>query len=145
LRCIRISFRIFLNGINIMGKRVLVILTLLMFAGVSSPANAAQPNKTKAEKAPIVKEDPGPWLLAGREGECVPTSILAKKGPEYNDIQSPFQLGERLRAAGHKVDIKEFKAGTRPSVEVRAPSAELYVMFVKKEFCDKPVPPPEKK
>jgi len=53
-------------------------------------------------------------------------------------------LVERLRAAGHKADIKEFKAGTRPSVEVRAPSAGLYVMFVKKEFCDKLPPPPTK-
>ncbi|HEY3166800.1 MAG TPA: hypothetical protein VGK57_06195 [Candidatus Binatia bacterium] len=131
--------------INIMGKPLSVILTLLMSAGVPFFADAAQPDKTKAQKAPPVKEDPGPWLLAGREGECVPTSILAKKGPEYNDIQSPFQLVEKLRAAGHKADIKEFKAGTRPAVEVRAPSAELYVMFVKKEFCDKPAPSPDKK
>ncbi|HEY2918650.1 MAG TPA: hypothetical protein VGK77_06615 [Candidatus Binatia bacterium] len=128
-----------------MGKPLSVILTLLMSAGVPFFADAAQPDKTKAQKAPPVKEDPGPWLLAGREGECVPTSILAKKGPEYNDIQSPFQLVEKLRAAGHKADIKEFKAGTRPAVEVRAPSAELYVMFVKKEFCDKPAPSPDKK
>jgi hypothetical protein len=113
-----------------------VVLTLLMFAGVAFFADAAQPNKTKAQKAP--PEDPGPWLLAGREGECAPLSILSKKGPEYNDIQSPVQLVEKLRAAGHKAEIKEFKAGTRPAVEVRAPSAELYVMFVKKEFCDKP-------
>jgi hypothetical protein len=122
-----------------------VVSTLLIFAGVAFFADAAQPNKTKAQKAPPVKEDPGPWLLAGREGECAPLSILSKKGPEYNDIQSPVQLVEKLRAAGHKAEIKEFKAGTRPAVEVRAPSAELYVMFVKKEFCDKPAPSPEKK
>jgi hypothetical protein len=115
-----------------------VVSTLLMFAGGAFFADAAQPNKTKAQKAPPVKEDPGPWLLAGREGECAPLSILSKKGPEYSDIQSPNQLVEKLRAAGHKAEIKEFKAGTRPAVEVRAPSAELYVMFVKKEFCDKP-------
>jgi len=120
-----------------MGKILPVVLTLLMFAGVPFCADAAQP-ETKAPKAPAVKEDPGPWLLAGREGECVPLSILAKKGPEYSDIQSPTQLVEKLRAAGHKAEIKEFKAGARPAVEVRAPSAELYVMFVKKEFCDKP-------
>jgi hypothetical protein len=125
-----------------MGKILLVVLTLLMFAVF---ADAAQPDKTKAQKAPPVKEDPGPWLLAGREGECAPLSILSKKGPEYNDIQSPIQLVEKLHAAGHKAEIKEFKAGTRPAVEVRAPSAELYVMFVKKEFCDKPAPSPDKK
>lgn len=122
------------------------LLLIFLFAGV--PAffvNAAQPGKTKVQKAPPVKEDPGPWLLAGREGECAPISILSKKGPEYSDVQSPYQLVDKLRAAGHKADIKEFKAGTRPSVEVRAPSAGLYVMFVKKEFCDKPPPPAEKK
>ena len=124
--------------INVDGQNILMMLTLLMLAGVPLIADAAQPDKTKAQKAPPVKEDPGPWLLAGREGECVPLSILSKKGPEYSDIQSPNQLVEKLRAAGHKAEIKEFKAGARPAVEVRAPSAELYVMFVKKEFCDKP-------
>jgi hypothetical protein len=121
-----------------MGKILPMVVTLLMFGGIPFFADAAQPDKTKAQKAPPVKEDPGPWLLAGREGECVPLSILSKKGPEYSGIQSPNQLVEKLRAAGHKAEIKEFKAGTRPAVEVRAPSAELYVMFVKKEFCDKP-------
>jgi len=128
-----------------MGKKLSALLTLLVLAGVPFSTDAAQVDKTKAQKAPPVKEDPGPWLLAGREGQCAPISILAKKGPEYSDIQSPYQLVEKLRAAGHKADVKEFKAGTRPSVEVRAPSAELYVMFMKKEFCDKPLPPPEKK
>jgi len=131
--------------INSMGKKLPCILTLLMLAGVSFLADAEQLDKTKAQKAAPVKEAPGPWLLAGREGECAPTSILAKKGPEYNDIQSPYQLVDRLRAAGHKADVKEFKAGTRPSVEVRAPSSGLFVMFVKKEFCDKPAPPCGKK
>jgi hypothetical protein len=121
-----------------MGKRLVLILTLMTFAGIPLSGDAAQPDKPKTQKAPSVKEDPGPWLLAGREGECAPLSILSKKGPEYSDIQSPNQLVEKLRAAGHKAEIKEFKAGTRPAVEVRAPSAELYVMFVKKEFCDKP-------
>ena len=122
------------------------ILFVLALASIPADAAAAQPSKTKAQKAPAaVKEDPGPWLLAGRDGECAPTSILAKKGPEYSDIHSPYQLVEKLRAAGHQAEIKEFKAGTRPSVEVRAPSVGLYVMFVKKELCDKPAPPPEKK
>jgi hypothetical protein len=84
-------------------------------------------------------------MLAGREGECAPLSILSKKGPEYSDIQSPYQLAEKLRAAGHKAEVKEFNAGTRPAVEVRAPSEGLYVMFVKKELCDKSPPPAENK
>jgi hypothetical protein len=123
------------------------ILSLLVLAGSLICADAAQPGKSNTAKAPppVVKEDSGLWFLAGREGECAPTSILAKKGPEYSDIQSPGQLVEKLQAAGHKAELKEFKAGTRPAVEVRAPSAGLAVMFVKKEFCEKIAPGTEKK
>ena len=94
---------------------------MLMLTGTPVFLEAAQAGRAKAQKAPSAKEDPGPWLLAGREGECVPLSILSKKGPEYSDIQSPHQLAEKLRAAGHDAEIKEFNAGTRPAVEVRAP------------------------
>jgi hypothetical protein len=121
----------------------LVILFLLAGGTSFTEAEAAQSNKTKTP--PAVKEDPGSWFLAGREGECVPTSILGRKGPEYNDIQSPQQLVDKLQAAGHKTEMKEYKAGTRPAVEVRAPSAGFAVMFVRKEFCDKIAPGPEKK
>jgi hypothetical protein len=128
---------------NSIGKR-LVKLWLIFLVGVPVYfVEAAQTDRSKVGEAPPNAEDPGPWLLAGREGECMPLSILGKKGPEYGEIQSPYQLADKLRAAGHKTDVKEFKAGTRPSVEVRAPSAGLYVMFVKKEFCDKPAPVPE--
>lgn len=41
--------------------------------------------------------------------------------------------------------MKEFKAGTRPAVEVRAPSEGIAIMFIKKEFCDKVPPGAEKK
>jgi hypothetical protein len=118
-----------------------------MLIGTPVFIEAAQGGRTKAQKAPSAKEGPGPWLLAGREGECVPLAILSKKGPEYSDIQSPHQLAEKLRAAGHDAEIaeiKEFNAGTRPAVEVRAPSAGLDVMFIKKDLCDKPPPPAEK-
>jgi hypothetical protein len=60
---------------------------------------------------------------------------LAKKGPEFQDIKSPYQLMEKMRAAGHKAEIKEHKAGTRPAVEVRVPSRNLYVMFGKSSTC----------
>jgi hypothetical protein len=40
-----------------------------------------------------------------------------------------------MRGAGHKAEIKEHKAGTRPAVEVRVPSRDLYVMFVKSSTC----------
>ena len=77
----------------------------------------------------------GEWLLAGQEGKCIPLSALTKKGPEFQDIQSPYQLVEKMRAAGHKAEIKEHKAGSRPAVEVRVPSRDLYVMFVKSSAC----------
>jgi hypothetical protein len=75
------------------------------------------------------------WLLAGQEGKCIPLSALAKKGPEFQDIKSPYQLVEKMRASGHKAEIKEHKAGSRPAVEVRVPSRDLYVMFVKSSAC----------
>jgi hypothetical protein len=77
----------------------------------------------------------GEWLLAGREGKCVPLSALTKRSPEFQGIKSPDQLVEKMRAAGHKVEIKEHKAGSRPAVEVRIPSRDLYVMFVKSSDC----------
>ena len=120
------------------------LIIMLMLTGTPVFLEAAQAGRSKAQKAPSAKEDPGPWLLAGREGECVPLAILSKKRPEYSDIQSPHQLAEKLRAAGHDAEIKEFNAGTRPAVEVRAPSAGLDVMFIKKDLCDKPPPPAEK-
>ena len=124
-------------------QNVFGLIIMLMLIGAPVFIEAAQGGRTKAQKAPSAKEDPGPWLLAGREGECVPLSILSKKGPQYSDIQSPHQLAEKLRAAGHDAQIKEFNAGTRPAVEVRAPSAGLDVMFIKKDLCDKPPPPAE--
>jgi hypothetical protein len=119
------------------------LVIMLSLIGTPEFIEAAQAGRSKAQKA-ATKEDPGPWLLAGREGECVPLSILSKKGPEYGDIQSPHQLAEKLRAAGYDTEIREFNAGTRPAVEVRAPSAGLDVMFIKKDLCDKPPPSAEK-
>ncbi|HEY1231906.1 MAG TPA: hypothetical protein VGH22_00855 [Candidatus Binatia bacterium] len=121
------------------------LVIMLIFAGAPALLAAGEAGRSKAQKPPPAKEDPGPWLLAGREGECVPLAILGRKGPEYGDIQTPHQLAEKLRAAGHEAEIREFNAGTRPAVEVRAPSAGLDVMFVKKELCDKAPPPAEKK
>lgn len=120
------------------------LLMISLVVGSLSFAEAAQPEKGKASKPPAAKEDPGPWFLAAREGECAPPSILGIKGPEYSDIQTPQQLVEKLQAAGHKAELKEFKASTRPAVEVRSPSAGLAVMFVKKELCDKITPEKKK-
>ena len=50
LHCIRISFKFFAISvmINSMGKKLPCILTLLMLAGVSFLADAAQLDETKA-------------------------------------------------------------------------------------------------
>ncbi len=77
------------------------------------------------------------WFLVGREGECMPLSGLAKRGADLRDVHSPYDLAEKMRAAGHKAEIKEYKAVSRPAVEVRAPSRNLDVMFVRAEYCKK--------
>ena len=50
---------------------------------------------------------------------------------------SPYQLAEKMRATGHKAEIKEYKAASRPAVEVRVPDLQLYVMFMKADVCNK--------
>ncbi len=140
-----------------------LIKTLLSFAFAAlfaaptllTAAPAPQPNKKAATKEPAAKaapakatpiDDSGNWMLAGREGECAPVSILEKKGEQLKGVKSPLQLSEKLKAMGHPAEVKEFKAGIRPAVEVRALSAGIHVMFVKQENCDKkPAPAVEKK
>ena len=122
------------------------LLILFLLAASLSLAEAAQPSKGENTKTPpVAKDDPGLWFLAGREGGCAATSILGRKGPEYSDIQNPQQLAEKLQAAGHKAEVKEFQTGARSAVEVRAPSAGLAVLFVRKEFCDQIGAGPESK
>jgi len=107
----------------------------------------AQPAKAPAAKAPSPAapvDNNATWFLAGREGECTPLSLLESKVVEFKGIKSPFQLSDKLKAMGHKPEIKEFKAGIRPAVEVRAPTAGIHVMFIKQENCDKK-PAAEKK
>jgi hypothetical protein len=79
--------------------------------------------------------EPDKWFLLGREGQCAPLSLLTKKSPEFQGIESPAQLAEKMRAAGHKAQIKEYKATSRPSVEVRVPEKNIYLMFVKGDVC----------
>ncbi len=121
-------------------------MILFLLAASLSLAEASQSSKRETSKTPPVpKEDSGLWFLAGREGGCAATSILGRKGPEYSDIQNPQQLAEKLQSAGHNAEMKEFKAGARSAVEVRAPSAGLAVLFVRKEFCDQIGAGPEPK
>jgi len=107
---------------------------LLAVVCLPLPARAAQPANTKA---PPAKEGAPTWLLAGREGECAPLSLLEKKGAEFRGVESPDQLAKKMRAAGHKAEIKEHNLASRPATEVRVPERGLYVMFVKAELCAK--------
>jgi len=100
-------------------------------------AGAAQSDKTKAAKSSAPKDEPVAWMLAGREGACAPLSLLEKKGSEFRGIESPDQLAKKMRAAGHKVELKEHNLSSRPAVEVRVPDRGLYIMFVKANLCDK--------
>ncbi|HEY7167917.1 MAG TPA: hypothetical protein VIB79_25395 [Candidatus Binatia bacterium] len=81
---------------------------------------------------------PSDWVLVGKDGECLPVSILQKKGPEFRGVEDPYRLAEKMRSAGHKAEIKEHTAGSRPAVEVRVPDMQLYVMFMKADVCRKP-------
>jgi len=89
---------------------------------------------------PLSSVDAADWFLVGKEGECAPLSILEKKGPEFHGLESPYQLAEKMRAAGYKAEIKEHKAASRPSVEVRVPDRQLYLMFMKADLCHKNEP-----
>ena len=127
-------------------------LGLAVWAGIlfsSAGLFAAQSAKSPALNGQASKAAPDDknvtWKLAGREGDCAPLDILSKKGPAYSDIKSPKDLVEKLRANGHQAEIKEYKAGIRPAVEVRAPSAGIHVMFVRQDYCDKKPPVVEKK
>jgi len=117
--------------------------TFSLAATGPKPAKIAATKETPAKATPL--DDSGTWMLAGREGECAPVSILEKKGEQLKGVKSPLQLSAKLKAMGHAAEVKEFKAGIRPAVEVRAPSAGIHVMFVKQENCDKKPAPAEKK
>jgi hypothetical protein len=91
----------------------------------------------QAPKSSAAGERAAGWLLAGREGDCAPLSLLEKKGDEFRGIESPEQLAQKMRAAGYKVEVREHNIASRPATEVRVPERGLYVMFVRAELCAK--------
>ena len=98
-------------------------------------------------KAKDVKRDGGKLKYRGHEfdgfnkpkkapaGSKHKKMVLAKKGDDLKDVQSPHQLVEKMRALGQKAELKEHNAGTRQAVEVQVPSRNLHVMFVKAAQC----------
>ena len=75
------------------------------------------------------------WYLMGRHGECAPLSSLARKGPEFHGLQTPYQLVDKMRAAGHQVEVKEHTSPNGPMVEVRVAAKDIAVMVVTAETC----------
>ena len=117
-------------------------MAVALFA-IPEMTHGAQPAKAPATKTPSAAapvDDNATWFLAGRDGECAPLSVLQNKVVEFKEVKSPFQLSDKLKAMGHKTELKEFKAGIRPALEVRAPTAGIHVMFIKQTDCDKTSP-----
>jgi hypothetical protein len=127
------------NAKNV-GLAMTVVLVLFCPRLYGAQPNKLSGTKDASSKAAATDDKNVTWKLAGREGDCAPLSILAKRGAAYGDIKSPKELVDKLKVNGHQAEMKEFKAGIRPAVEVRAPSAGIHVMFVRQEHCDKKPP-----
>lgn len=125
------------NGLRSGGWGVALLLALLATPIVSHAAQSTKVPTAKAAAPATLVDDNATWFLAGRDGECAPLSMLQNKVVEFKEVKSPFQLNDKLKAMGHKPEIKEFKAGIRPAIEVRAPTAGIHVMFIKQMDCDK--------
>jgi len=78
---------------------------------------------------------PAEWFLMAREGGCAPLSSLARKGPEFRGLKTPYELIDRMRAAGHKVEVTEHTTPKGPMVEVTVAAKEIAVMVVTEEIC----------
>ena len=116
------------------GSWGILVLTILGAAGLfSTLLGAAAPKRAASGAAPA-------WSLAGREGECTSLDLLKKKYPEFGEVNSPYQLVEKLKATGEKAEIKEYRLGKRPSTEVRVPAKNFYVMFIQTDLCEKTAP-----
>jgi hypothetical protein len=74
------------------------------------------------------------WSLAGREGNVFRYPRSSRGNLSLQTSRVPTSLQKRC-VPGHAAEIKEHKAGTRPAIEVRVPSRDLYVMFVKSSTC----------
>ena len=126
-----------------MRRRYLPVLLMSVALYLPSSVGAAQSGKNPSHNA-VAKDQPVCWMLPGREGACAPLSVLAKRGSEFRDVESPEQLATKMRAAGNKVEVKEHQLASRPAVEVRVPDRGLYIMFVKANLCAKIETPPTK-
>jgi hypothetical protein len=89
---------------------------------------------------PILSVDaaaPTDWYLIGRYGECAPLSVLARKGAEFRALTTPYQLIDKMRAAGHRVDVTEHTTPNGAMMEIHVPAKELAVMVGPAALCKK--------
>jgi hypothetical protein len=96
------------------------IAGLIAIGSLAVVANAAAPTE---------------WVLMGRHGECAPLASLARKGVEFRGLQTPYELIDRMRTAGHQVDVKEYRTTQGLVVEIHVPAKEIAVMIAGADFC----------
>lgn len=113
---------------------IIFFIAVVISLCVRSPLEAAQRKPPSGGAGKVAAET---WALSAREGGCAPVSILERKGPEFRDFQTPFELVEKLKAAKIKAELKEYNVGNRQLVEVRVPDRGVYVMFVPANTCAK--------
>jgi len=77
------------------------------------------------------------WVLMGREGGCVTITEAARRKSEFNDVVTPEDLVQKLRAKGHTVTLREMGTPEVRVVSVEAPSAGLAVTFAPEKICRK--------
>lgn len=82
-----------------------------------------------------VAAEPSDWFLMGRHGECAPLSALARKDRSLSDLKDPYQFIGRMRAAGHRTEVKEHDTAQGKALEVNVPARDFYLLFVKAEAC----------
>lgn len=81
------------------------------------------------------------WFLMGRHGECAPVSNLGRKDPALADVTDPYDLVERMRAAGYRAELNELKSRNGSAVQVNISARGLHLLFVKREACKEMISP----
>jgi hypothetical protein len=77
------------------------------------------------------------WLLLARHGECAPVSVLKRRFPDMATQGNPESVASFIRSKGFAVTSKSLAVPGGRAVEVIAPGAELYLVFVTPGFCQR--------
>jgi hypothetical protein len=90
--------------------------------------------------APAAAQDA--WMLMSRHGECAPPGVLGRRQADLADVAGPEDLAERMRRRGRAVTVAEVPGAGGEAVEVRVPSLELALLFVRPPRCRGTLAPP---